>query len=355
MTLKKIYFQHVRRFENQVFDLHPKLTLIHGDNGRGKSTVLEGLYMGSSGQSPRTHKAAELVAFGYELGRVAILDAEENKLGITVTIGQVGGKRTNSKLFTVNDSKKRQKDFVGKYFATIFRPEDMRLIEGSPGRRREYLNLPLCQISYPYHQALTTYNATLLRRNKLLHAIKERQTTSDHLDYWDKILLENGTLLQKMRQDFIDFLNTRDSSLNLEIIYDHSLITRERLDYYRQAELASGHSLIGPHKDDFDILFAVPHHQEKVSIKTFGSRGQQRLAVLWLKLVELAYLEEKHQDKPLLLLDDILSELDEEARSMVIDLTPQYQTVITTTEQSVVQLVNDKFTDLSAIDFNDLK
>lgn len=308
-------------------------------NGQGKTTILEALYLLTQGQSFRADKTVEMLRFGQDLARVYGLTDDQTKLGLTLTGGFVNGRKAPTKLYTLGEAKKRQKDFVGQFLSVCFRPEDLRLIEGSPARRRDYLDAPLSLVSEVYRGALKNYQATLLRRNKLLTAIREGEASPTELPYWNDNLLEYGTIIHDHRQRYLDFVNQEVPFwLDFQLLYDHSTVTPERLEKYRAAEIASGHSLIGPHKDDIDIQFAFGGASEPKSLLTYGSRGQHRMAVLWLKLAELQFLHSQTQQQPVLLLDDILSELDAQAQQMVIDLTSQQQTIITTTDPTVSQL-----------------
>jgi len=337
MKLTKLYLQDFRRFTQQTWSFSPEITVIYAPNGQGKTTILEAINLLATGKSWRVSKTNELLRFGQEIARAYGLLDDDLKLGITFTGGQVGGKRTATKLFALNSAKKRSQDFVGNLLVACFRPEDLRLIEGSPARRRDYLDSPLELVSDRYRQARRQYQATLLRRNKLLQAIRDGEATADSLPYWDNNLLIYGEIIHQWRQDYLDFVNQQLAPLpDLKIIYDHSTVTPERLKKYQVAEQAVGYSLIGPHKDDFYLR--ANFHGVDESLMTYGSRGQHRLAVLWLKMAELAWLAGRTDQQPILLLDDIFSELDEQAAQTVRQLATQQQTIITTTDKKVVEL-----------------
>ncbi len=338
MQLNKLYLQNFRRFENQTFDFGDQITVFLADNGSGKTTVLEAISLLTSGKSFRADKTTEMLRFGQDLARVYGLTADKIKLGVTLTSGFVNGRKAPSKLFTLGDAKKMQKNFIGQFLSVCFRPEDLRLIEGSPARRRDYLDQPLSLVSDVYRGALKTYQATLIRRNKLLTAIREGESSRDTLTYWNHNLLTYGAIIHDHRRQYLDFLNQKVPFwLQFQVVYDHSTVTQERLDYYQNAEIASGHTLIGPHKDDLDIRFDFGDGAPK-SLLTYGSRGQHRMAVLWLKLAELAFLQTQTEQQPVLLLDDILSELDEQAQKMVIELAQKQQTIVSTTDAKIISL-----------------
>lgn len=317
-----------------------KTTIVHGQNGAGKTSILEALMLVSSGNSFRANKIEEVISLGQELARVQVTladgDDDSTKLEMMITRGEVQGRRTQSRLYTVNGVRRRKRDFVGQLAAVVFRPEDMRLIEGSPSRRRAFLDTALCVIDWQYAQSLSVYEKTLKQRNRLLSQIAERKQTRTGLTFWNTSLVKHGEYLQQKRQEFLSFLQSIGFRFTLRVKYLPSLISEERLAQYIDKEVVVGHSLIGPHKDDFEVQFPGERLQvgleDWLNIALYGSRGQQRLAVLWLKLGELEFVRTRLQQQPLLLLDDILSELDSESRSIVLELLQTYQTIVTTAD-----------------------
>lgn len=350
MFIEKIAFQNFRKFKNEVFTL-AKTTLIVGKNGVGKTTIMEGVFLLSSGESFRAGKVEEMLALGKELGRVkgkvyvnGSLDGESLELEAMVNAGEVQGKRTQRKLYAVNDVRRRKKDFVGKFQAVIFRPEDLRLVEGSPSRRRNFLDLALSRVDQEYGVSLTTYEQALKRRNKLLQAVREGEQPRSVLSYWNLLLIKHGQILQKKRQEFISFLQDVDFPFLFNVVYMPSLISEAKIEEHLSREILAGHTLIGPHKDDFMLKFNVENIgvEDMVDLSAYGSRGQQRLGVLWLKLGEMAFVREKKVEQPVLLLDDIMSELDKQSQEMVFELIGKQQIIITTVDLSLAEQVEKK-------------
>lgn len=328
--------------------LVPEITVIAGDNATGKTTIIEALALLATGDSFRASKIEELLQFGAELGRiktvlVEVLDTEAgtDELEIIVTPGEVQGKKTAKRLFSVNGVRRRKKDAVGKFYAVVFRPEDMRLIEGSPARRRQFLDTALAALHQDYAYALKQYDQTLKRRNKLLSQIKDGEQPRTTLAYWSNLLLKHGQTLQEHRQAFLQRFTGVEFPIDFTIGYLPSIISEERLAKYADKEIAAGYTLVGPHKDDFEVR--LPMQGEKRSISVYGSRGQQRLAVLWLKFSELEYAKEVLLQAPILLLDDILSELDDESEQLALQTAEQQQTVITTADAQVAELLHEQF------------
>lgn len=339
MQLRSITLQQFRKLSSAHYSFADQVTIITGPNGAGKTSILEAAHVLATGKSFRAGKIEEMLAFDAELARVAGVVAsndELTQLEILLTRGVVQGKKTRSALYSVNEVRKRQKDFVGKLLCVIFRPEDMRLIEGSTSRRRGYLDAPLSLLSQQYAYSLKTYQQSLVRRNKLLQKVRDGEMPATVLTFWTQQLLKHGAVIQQQRRMFIEFAQTIPFSVPFAIEYDHSLMTEARLQQYSRAELAAGHTLVGPHKDDIIVTMPFGSPAESRSIASYGSRGQQRLAVLWLKLVELAYVRRQSQEQPVLLLDDILSELDETNRQLVHELMHGCQTLITSADEAVV-------------------
>ncbi|MBI5151897.1 MAG: DNA replication/repair protein RecF [Candidatus Pacebacteria bacterium] len=228
---------------------------------------------------------------------------------------------------------KRKKDVVGHVLTVLFRPEDLDLIAGSPHIRRSFLNIVLSQTHTEYRYSLDAYEKALKRRNALLDVLRDGKTTRASFTFWDQLLIKHGNILTNMRRDFIDFLNTtQDFAMKFSVTYDPSTISEKRLHQYAVEEVAAGYTLVGPHKDDISI--ALTNGDEK-NLATYGSRGEQRMGVLWLKYYEMMYIEHARGERPILLLDDIFSELDEKHKEMVTELTQHQQTIFTTTEQEL--------------------
>lgn len=358
--IQTLALQYFRNYTSHTFTFNQPTTIIVGPNAIGKTSIIEAAHLLSTGQSFRAGRVDEMIQFQQELGRIkakittpkAVLaneeatyegesgTAEETELEVLLTRGEVQGKRTLKTLYSVNGVRRRKKDFIGHFFTVVFRPEDMRLVEGSPSRRRQFLDTPLATLSSEYARSLSTYEQTLKRRNKLLEQVREGTSPETTLAYWNMSLIKHGEVLQQHRQAFLYSFQTVEFPLPFSVDYQPSLINQERITLYQKREIAAGHTLVGPHKDDFIVNIQDPRHQvSQFNIAEYGSRGQQRLAVLWLKVGELAYIEQKTEQSATLLLDDILSELDVDSRHRVLTLLGERQTIITTTEPRIVEEV----------------
>lgn len=376
MWLTSLELENFRNYSKRSFNFFQGTTLIVGGNGMGKTNILEACFLLATGKSFRAQRVEEMIMYEKELARVkGIVSSEaqqepgvvqsdksvrfdeihkthsplernadsvsiftdsnssEQELEILLNHGELQGKRVAKRRYQVDGSFKRLSNFVGQLVAVLFRPEDLQLILGSPSARRGFLDEVLMQIDREYRRSLVSYEKALTRRNKLLDAIRDEGASRTQLAFWDQLLIKHGQVITSKRSEFIDFIKGFKERLNsFDIQYNSSVISEIRLEQYKDKEVAAGYTLVGPHKDDFLVSF-----EEEKALSLFGSRGEQRLAVLWLKLAELAYVSEILGEQPLLLLDDIFSELDEEHRRMVLSVIPRQQTLITTTDPQVLE------------------
>ncbi len=336
MYLKHLSLQDFRNYTKSEFKFSENTTLIVGPNTCGKTNIIEAISLLSNGKSFRTDKDIQMIRFGQELGRVRG-EADGEKLEILITGGAVGGKITMPKKFLLNGVSKKRVDFIGSISSVIFSPLDLEIIIGAPGIRRGFLDEVLEQVDREYRLSLTSYTKALRQRNSLLQKAKETGGRfGKQFEYWDDILIQNGQVLTSKRNEFIDFINNSQKEIfDFFLLYDKSLISKERLLQYEREELFAGVTLVGPHRDDFVIGMFNNQKAATHDVKFFGSRGQQRLAVLQLRILELRFLEGKKKT-PMLLLDDIFSELDEAHINHVLEMIGKQQTIITTTHKEFI-------------------
>lgn len=342
MILKNIYLQNFRSYEKKEFSFE-NTTLIIGPNTSGKTNLIEAIYLLSSGKSFRTDKDIQMLKFGKEVGRVKG-EADEIELEVVITNGLVNGK-SQFKKFLVNGIARRRVDFAANLLCVLFSPQDLDIIVDSPSLRRNFLDEVLEQVDRDYRVANISYTKALRQRNALLEKIREegdslpagRQGNEKQLEYWDNLVIGNGNLITKKREDFINFANSESKDIfDFIINYDKSLISKQRLMQYEKEEIASAVTLVGPHRDDFSVLMLNSSKNTTHDVKYFGSRGQQRLAILQLKILELLFIEKKLGKRPILLLDDIFSELDEGHINLIFDEIGKQQTIISTTHKEFI-------------------
>lgn len=339
MLLKKLTLLDFRSYKKREFDFSKRLTIIVGPNTSGKTNILESIFLVATGKSFRAYKDSEMITYNKQIARV-LIDIEKNKevdkLDVMLTRGEPYNKKISTKRYLVNGIPKRYLDFVGKLRVSLFWPEDLELITDSPSIRRKYLDFVLTQINREYLRSLRSYEKGIRIRNKILEKLREGESKKEELEFWDHLLIENGSFITKTRKEYIDFLNNRNSSMNgniFKIFYDKSLISEERLKQYTSEEISAATTLVGPHRDD--IKFKINKERD---LSLYGSRGEQRLGVLWLKLGELAFIREKSEgEEPVLLLDDIFSEFDHHNRQLVFEHIGNQQTIITTTDIHLIE------------------
>lgn len=333
-----------RNLPKSTYLFDAKQTVILGPNAAGKTNILEAVYLLSTGKSFRARRQEEMVNHTKEIARVKgkVVGPEKIELEVVLTRGElrVGETRVEKvprKKLLVNGVSRRLFNFVGNFRTVVFAPDDLDLITASPSLRRGFLDAVLSQVDGEYRRALLSYEKGLTQRNKLLYRIREEGVSRSQLLFWNSLLIKNGDYISTARQDLIDFINQRPGldGQGFKVIYDKSGISEERLEHYATEEVAAATTLVGPHRDDFVVQLTKSVTKRPRDLARYGSRGEQRMGVFWLKLAELAYIEEKTQEKPTLLLDDIFSELDHEHRKVVMDLVGSDsagQTILTTAD-----------------------
>lgn len=320
MEIQKLKLSNFRNQKTKLFIFSSNITVILGPNTSGKTNILEAIYFLSLGKSFRARVEEEMINYNSDLlkikGRIK-LDAERVDLEAVLTRGtiDIGAKRLEKvqrKKLLVNGISKRLIDFAGRFKIVFFGPEDLELVTGTPTLRRRFLDSVLSQVDREYRRALLSYEKGLRQRNKLLSRIREEGLSRSQLLFWDRLLIKNGDYISTKRTEFIEYAN-KSSSINemeFKLLYDKSAISEARLEQYSEEEISAATTLVGPHRDDF--IFKVISDGNKIDrdLSRFGSRGEQRMGILWLKMVELSFIEAKTNEKPVLLLDDIFSELD---------------------------------------------
>jgi DNA replication and repair protein RecF len=341
MSLQKLTLKNFRNHENIEFSF-PLTTVFIGKNTVGKTSVLEAIQFLSLGKSFKAEKDETVITEGKDFARIeAKVDEVDDTIKLTIILAKkdtpaspsLGGRL--SKKYLVNGVSKRQMDFASRFTSVIFTPEDIEIITDSPSLRRNYINNILSKTDKKYRLCLSIYEKALRQRNRMLYLLREgkKYFSQGDFEYWDNILIENGNVITAARQQFVEYVNkAKKEVFNFEIFYDHSIISRERLDKYKDAERASATTLVGPNRDDFFFYF---QNTEKL-IAEYGSRGEQRLTIFQMKILETFFIKEATNETPTLLLDDIFSELDSTNINKVLNLLPNQQVILTTTHKEFV-------------------
>lgn len=360
MGIEKIYLSDFRNFRKKRLSFSDHVTVILGPNASGKTNILEAIYLLSAGKSFRARIEEEMVKHSEEIsrveglagsgrgGRVRDSGTQTLKLEVVLTRGKIKVgedpekfKRVARKKLMVNGVARRLFNFAGNLKVVLFAPHDLDLVTETPRIRRKFLDFVLSQVDGEYRRAILSYEKGLRQRNRLLFRIREEGLSRPQLLFWDRLLIKNGDYITKKRGEFIGFVNERPDfdGQDYSLKYDRSAISEARLKQYAREEVASATTLVGPHRDDF--CFRLKKNKRARDLAKYGSRGEQRMGVLWLKLAELAFIERVAEERPTLLLDDIFSELDHEHRDIVMDAIGNQQTIITTADPHYIENVGE--------------
>lgn len=340
MKITNLQIKNFRNYPSLDLDITSDMVVLSGPNAVGKTNLMEAVYFGSLFKSFRDD--AEFIFLqGTEQAEVKV-QIEQNNQEHLLEVFLEKRDRIYAN-FKIDGVKKKRKEAQGYLKVVIFEPTDVDLFTQIPEARRKYLNMVLSQKSIDYLDNLTRYKKTLTQKNKLLQDVRNGLAQSDGLQSWNDQLVEIGAKIIFERKQFINYLNQHISEVyagisqfhrTIEVVYEtlsgDSLEEieaefRNTLEKLGSREIAAGTSLIGPHRDDFDL------QSEGIYLVSFSSRGEQRSQVLALKILELEYLSSE-EDTPILLLDDVLSELDDTRRTFLLKyLQGKFQTFITTT------------------------
>jgi len=335
--LKHLELTNFRNYEKVAFDF-AKTTILIGPNGVGKTNIIEAIYLISTGRSWKTNRDNELIRWGNDFMKILVWLEEDKEEVLEMVMQKETSEVPQRKSVKINDVKKRLAEFLGLMPAVLFSPEEIRLVDGSPVHRRRFLDILLCEMGKKYLLALLDLAKIIKSRNKLLFLIKIGKAETKELAFWDEKLITLGSFVIKKRQKVISYLNQNLSETyqkisgageSLEIKYKMTVAPEDyekTLIANRDREIENTATLFGPHRDDFTFYL------DGKDITTFGSRGEFRSAVLALNIAELNYFTEEGKTRPILLLDDIFSELDEQRRMHLSKIVQDCQTIITTTD-----------------------
>ncbi len=348
MYIQRVSLVGFRNLEQMNMELKNGINIFSGDNAQGKTNFLEALYLCATGRSPRTRNDSQLVRFGEKESHIQVFVQKENRTDrIDVHL-----KRDEKKGVAVNGIPMRKLgDLFGTLYVVIFSPEDLSLIKNGPAERRRFLDLELCQLSNVYYYNLQQYYRILRQRNFLLKEIQKKPSLQDTLFVWDDQLIQFAARMIAARREFLEKLNKISSEKELrltggkdrlKIEYKpncEEMFLEERLKKNIRRDIFAGVTQTGPHKDD--ILFSINGND----VKIFGSQGQQRTTALATRLAEIELIREETGQQPILLLDDVLSELDESRQNYLMESIRGMQTILTCTgiEDAIKKYISDGF------------
>lgn len=344
MYIESIQLKNYRNYESLDMKLDKGTNILYGDNAQGKTNILEAIYLGGTTKSHRGSKDREIIKFEEDESHIRMVVSKKNmKYRIDMHL-----KKNKAKGVAINGLPiKKARELFGIVNLVFFSPEDLNIIKNGPGERRRFIDLELCQLNAIYLTDLSNYNHIVNQRNKLLKDLAFRPELMDTLDIWDLQMAEFGKKIIQARAKFIEKLNEiiQDIHRNLtgnretlQLVYEPS-VTAESIEQEiarnRERDLKFKLTTIGPHRDDLCVMV------NGIDIRKFGSQGQQRTAALSLKLSEIYLVKEVVKDTPVLLLDDVLSELDSNRQNYLLNSIHDVQTVITCT--GLDEFVNNRF------------
>lgn len=344
MIIQSLKLKNFRNYELLNLEFHPVTNIFHGDNAQGKTNILEAVYLAGTTKSHRGTKDRDMISFGKEESHIEV---EVLKNGVPFRI-DIHLKKNSPKGIAINRMTiRRASELFGIINLVFFSPEDLNIIKDGPAQRRRFLDLELSQLDKVYLNNLADYNRVVNQRNRLLKEMAFQENLKDTLDIWDLQLVRYGEQVMERRRQFVRELNEIVGEIHekltggrerLVMEYEPStgeMSLEEAVRRNRERDIRMKSTSAGPHRDD--ICFQV----HGMDIRKFGSQGQQRTAALSLKLAEIEIVKQVIHDTPVLLLDDVLSELDKNRQNYLLDSIHDIQTLITCT--GVEEFVNHRF------------
>ena len=335
MYIEKVILNNFRNYEEQIVEFNKNINVIYGDNAQGKTNILESIFLCGFGKSFRTSKEKEMIQLGKDYTQVELQYQKSDRSGkIKILLA-------NKKQIEVNGVKiKRLSELVGNLNLVIFTPDDIQILKNGPAERRRFLDMMIGQLRPNYVYTLNLYLKTLEQRNNYLRQIKEENKPEEMLEIWDEKLAEYAVTIWKYRNEFIEKLKQKIKVIHKQITNEKEELKIEYLSecenkenylellkQRRKLDIIKGFTTKGIHRDDFKAFI----NEKEVGI--YGSQGQHRTSILTLKLAELYVIYDEIGEYPILLLDDFMSELDENRRKSFLQYIKDTQVIITCTDK----------------------
>lgn len=334
MNINSIELGNFRNYVNQKLEFDKCTNILYGNNAQGKTNILEAIFVCGTTKSHKGSKDKELIRIGEDEAHIRMF---VEKKSITHRI-DVHLKSSKSKGIAIDGIPiKRSSELLGLVNIIFFSPEDLKIVKNGPSERRKFINMELSQLDKVYLNELGEYNKVLAHRNKLLKQINFNSSLKDTLSIWDEQLVKYGIRIIKSRQKFIEDLSELVTEVNekltgsrehVKLVYEPDVLPEDfekKLLEYQEKDLRLCSTNVGPHRDDICFL------NDGIDIRKYGSQGQQRTCALSLKLAEIELVKRVTKDNPILLLDDVLSELDRNRQNYLLDSIDDIQTIVTCT------------------------
>lgn len=355
MIIRSLELSNFRNYSDLMMEFDSGTNILYGDNAQGKSNILEAIYVSATTKSHKSSKDKDIVNFKEEEAHIRTYLEKE---GIQTRI-DMHLRKNKSKGIAIDGIKiKKAAELLGILNVIFFSPEDLSIIKNGPSERRRFVDMELCQLDNFYLYNLNHYNKIVNQRNKLLKDLSVNPSLKETLNIWDMQLVSFGSKIIERRQSFISQLNEIISEIHnnlsggrekLKIQYEPEVTIEEyedKLSASQEKDIKLKMTTVGPHRDDFSFLVTKvdengEYADETIDIRKFGSQGQQRTAALSLKLSEIELVKRITKDTPVLLLDDVLSELDSNRQNYLLNSIGNIQTIITCT--GLDEFINNRF------------
>lgn len=342
MHINSLDLKNFRNYEYEQFEFSPHTNVIYGNNAQGKTNILEAVYLFAHGRSHRAKSDKELIKFGEDFSKIEIDFADNDR----EHNAKMHIKRNGKKAVSVNSVPiNRLSKLISYLNVVMFSPEDLDLVKGSPAFRRRFIDASLSQLYPNYLVNLTDYNKALMQKNSLLKQLRLQNKKNDSLlSVWNMTLAQKGEAIMSYRCEFVEELNKFASAIQSEIcgealtVQYAPSIKSDFLDFlelHQQREIESASSLWGIQRDDLNITI------NERDARFYGSQGQQRTAALSIKIAQADYIEHIKDEYPVLLLDDIMSELDINRRMYLSQKIRNKQVLITSTDTDIIESSDD--------------
>lgn len=344
MIIKSLELENFRNYSELSIHFDSGTNILYGDNAQGKTNILEAIYLSATTKSHKGSKDKDIIHFDAQEAHIrtyVMKDGLENRVDMHL-------RKNKTKGIAINGQKiKKAADLLGLLNVVFFSPEDLSIIKNGPSERRRFVDMELCQLDSFYLYNLNNYNKIVNQRNKLLKDLSFNPNLRDTLFIWDSQLVSYGSKIIERRAAFVKQLNEIIYDIHvrlsggkeeLKIVYEPDVLLEELekgLKNSQEKDIKLKQTTVGPHRDDFSFLVGG------IDIRKFGSQGQQRTAALSLKLSEIELVKKLTKDTPLLLLDDVLSELDSNRQNYLLNSIGDIQTIITCT--GLEEFVNNRF------------
>ena len=344
MIIKSLELADFRNYESLHIDFSSGTNILYGDNAQGKTNILEAIYLSATTKSHKGSKDKDIVNFYKEESHIRTY-LEKDSIDIRVDMHL---RKNKSKGIAIDGQKiKKAAELLGLLNVVFFSPEDLSIIKNGPAERRRFVDMELCQLDQFYLYNLNHYNKIVNQRNKLLKDMYFNPSLRDTLNIWDSQLISYGSKIIERRKLFVEQLNEiildihkrlSGDKEDLTIHYEPDVLIEDyekNLALNQDRDIKLKQTTTGPHRDDFSFMV------RNIDIRKFGSQGQQRTAALSLKLSEIELVKKMTKDNPVLLLDDVLSELDSSRQNYLLSTIGNIQTIITCT--GLDEFVNNRF------------